>query len=101
MRKGSRKTSCDGARAEEDDAHTEDAIYDYGTDSIGRKYPRDRYGHRLIKGSRRPKGSPPEAWKLRLKHSEVKLLAQRVQQVPSLTEKAGKATAASLSRTKV
>ena len=31
----------------------------YEYDSIGRKYPCDEYGRRVVTGSRRPKGVPP------------------------------------------
>ena len=32
-------------------------------DSMGRRYPGDEYGHRIVTGSRRPKGIPPDVWK--------------------------------------
>ena len=35
----------------------------YRYDSLGRKYPCDEYGHRIVAGSRRPKGIPPDVWK--------------------------------------
>jgi len=36
---------------------------EYRFDSLGRKYPCDEFGHRIVTGSRRPKGIPPDAWK--------------------------------------
>ena len=60
---GPEEEELDAETAEEDGATNEDQVYDYGTDSIGGKCPRHRYGHRIIQGSRRPKGAPPEVWK--------------------------------------
>ena len=37
--------------------------FDYGTDSMGRRYPRGKYGYRITPGSRRPEGAPPNIWK--------------------------------------
>ena len=45
--------------ARRDDASARAEPFDYGTDSMGRKYPRDKYGYRIIPGSRRPEGAPP------------------------------------------
>ena len=35
----------------------------YRLDSLSRKYPCDEFGHRIVAGSRRPKGIPPDVWK--------------------------------------
>jgi hypothetical protein len=37
-------------------------VFDYGIDSIGRRYPRDIYGHRVIPGNPRPADFPREVW---------------------------------------
>ena len=38
------------------------ALYDYGLDSLGRRYSRDIYGDRVILGNRRPGDFPREIW---------------------------------------
>ena len=46
-----------------DAATTREEPFDYGIDSAGRKYPTGTYGYRIIPGSRRPPGVPPNIWK--------------------------------------
>ena len=43
------------------DAEAKDVPHDYVTDSLGRRYPVDKFGFRVRK-SRRPEGFPPEEW---------------------------------------
>jgi hypothetical protein len=47
--------------------------FDYGTDSMGRRYPRDTCGHRVSPGSRRPTGAPPNIWKNLSKKDKAEL----------------------------
>ena len=49
--------------AGEEDKATRADPFDYGTTSLGRRYPRDKCGHRIIPGSRRPEGAPPNSCK--------------------------------------
>jgi hypothetical protein len=37
--------------------------HDIRCDSMGRPYPCDEYGHRIVAGSRRPPGAPPDVWR--------------------------------------
>ena len=37
--------------------------YDFGYDSMGRPYPRGSHGHRIVAGSRRTPGVPPQVWR--------------------------------------
>ena len=48
--------------APEEDKITRAEPFDYGTDSMGRTCPRDKYGYRITPRSRRPEGVPPNIW---------------------------------------
>ena len=56
-----------------DAATNREEPFDYGVDSIGRRYPRDEYGYRVIPGSRRPFGVPPNIWNSLSKGGKVEL----------------------------
>ena len=45
-------------------------------DSLGRKYPCDEFGHRIVAGSKRPKGIPPDVWKSLNTKEKAKISAE-------------------------
>ena len=59
--------------AGEDVTH-ESEICDYGTDFMGRKDPRDKYGHRNSKGSRRSNEIPLGRWRKLSAHAKTEIL---------------------------
>jgi len=53
---------------------SEQVIFDYGVDSLGRKYPRDKYGNRVILGNPRPADFPREIWSVLTKKQKQEFL---------------------------
>ena len=53
---------------------SEHVIFDYGVDSLGRRYPRDKYGNSVIPGNPRPADFPREIWSVLTKKQKQEFL---------------------------
>ena len=58
-----------GEDPDEGDVEKAPQVHDYKIDTLGRRYPVDVYGDRIIPNNRRPQGVPKDIWK-RLKEAD-------------------------------